>query len=313
MRRLPNSLASLVTLGVGLAGPVSAQPGPCEQVTAACKNAGFIQGGAGAGTGLKADCVDPIMQGIAQPAGATRPLPQVDPRVVAACKARHPDFGQGKGPTPTADVRHAPTGAAPQLATPVSPGAIASADTPQSGPRPALLAPASGSFGVSRAATPTNSGPTPDKSHGSWPMTCRISQNNWMYINGGGSAAHIVFFPSKGAASAGLDPGQCAFLDRAVEQSEPFQLCFTGSVSSIAFNFEAAQPAGSFVGPGTGPSSTTNIAFAGPGAALLSTALNGPPKLMNFMVHKDASNPTVLSLTLTSAGDTCWVIDKYGT
>jgi hypothetical protein len=80
---------------------------PCEQITAACQRAGFTSGGSNTGTGLRVHCVDPIMQGTAQPSEAKRPLPQVDPQLVASCKANNPRFGQAAQPTPTADVARA--------------------------------------------------------------------------------------------------------------------------------------------------------------------------------------------------------------
>jgi hypothetical protein len=94
MRRAPISPATVCALVVGWAVPLTAQPGPCAQITAVCTSAGFTQGGVGSGTGLQVDCVVPIMQGMAQPAAATRPLPHVDPQLIAACKASHPDFGR---------------------------------------------------------------------------------------------------------------------------------------------------------------------------------------------------------------------------
>ncbi len=99
MRRAPISLATVRLLVVGWAVPLTAQQGPCAQITAACTSAGFTQGGVGSGSGLQADCIVPIMQGMAQPTAATRPLPHIDPHLIAACKARHPDFGRGKGPS----------------------------------------------------------------------------------------------------------------------------------------------------------------------------------------------------------------------
>ena len=91
------------------------------QITAACKSAGFTLGGASTGTGLLADCVIPIMQGVAQPAAATHPLPQVSAQAVAACKARNPRFGQ----VPTSAAASAPSPGSPaqSLATPASPSA----------------------------------------------------------------------------------------------------------------------------------------------------------------------------------------------
>jgi hypothetical protein len=121
-RQLPISIAALYTFVAGPVGPLTAQPpqgwGPCGQVTAACKAAGFTLGSASAGTGLQADCVIPVMQGIAQPAAAARPLPQVAAQVVAACKASNPRFGQG----PTSAARKAPP-----TVTPMAPNTNAAA------------------------------------------------------------------------------------------------------------------------------------------------------------------------------------------
>jgi hypothetical protein len=67
---------------------------PCAEIVAACRQAGFVQGGAGAGNGLQLDCIAPIIQGTPQPRRASQPLPQIAPQLVAACKARNPNFGQ---------------------------------------------------------------------------------------------------------------------------------------------------------------------------------------------------------------------------
>jgi hypothetical protein len=69
---------------------------PCMRITAACSDAGFKAGSAKEGFGLMADCVDPIMQGVPQRAKATKPLPPIDAKLIAACKAKNPDFGQRK-------------------------------------------------------------------------------------------------------------------------------------------------------------------------------------------------------------------------
>ncbi len=71
-------------------------PGPCKQIAQACTSAGFIKGDWKKGDGLWRDCVDPIVQGVTSVPGATKPLPSVDPSVVAACKAKHPKYGEGK-------------------------------------------------------------------------------------------------------------------------------------------------------------------------------------------------------------------------
>jgi len=67
------------------------KPGPCDEVQQACTSAGFK-----AGTGLWSECIDPIMQGVPQPAAAKIPLPKVSPETVSACKEKHPQFGQKK-------------------------------------------------------------------------------------------------------------------------------------------------------------------------------------------------------------------------
>jgi hypothetical protein len=71
-------------------------PGPCKEIAEACKQAGFVQGDWKKGDGLWRDCVDPIIQGKTNVPGATKPLPTVDPKTVAACKAKHPKYGEGK-------------------------------------------------------------------------------------------------------------------------------------------------------------------------------------------------------------------------
>ena len=85
--------------------PAPAQPapnrvGPCAQITAACKQAGFVPNGAKTGVGIIVDCVRPIMVGTPQQLQGAKPLPQVDPQVVAACKQRNPNFGMGGGGQP---------------------------------------------------------------------------------------------------------------------------------------------------------------------------------------------------------------------
>ena len=101
------STLALCTVLLGLAAPLAlaapastAAPvkaaGPCAQITAVCKQAGFIEGDYKTGNGLQVDCIDPIMRGKPQPPKAKLPLPQVSPQLVAACKAKHPSFGQPK-------------------------------------------------------------------------------------------------------------------------------------------------------------------------------------------------------------------------
>ena len=98
-------IVKLSTILLALAAPFVAHKavaeGPCEEIKRACLNAGFVQGGVKAGNGLWLDCIDPIMQGTAQRHKASKPLPQVDPKLVTACKAQDPTFGQPKAPSDT--------------------------------------------------------------------------------------------------------------------------------------------------------------------------------------------------------------------
>src|SRR5271157_3255624 len=116
-------MVKLGAIVLALAAPFTCQTavaqGPCQQIKSACMNAGFVQGGVSAGNGLWLDCIDPIMQGTAQRHKATKPLPQVDPKLVAACKAQDASFGQPKAPSDTG-TQPAPA-AAVQNAAPVAP------------------------------------------------------------------------------------------------------------------------------------------------------------------------------------------------
>ena len=64
----------------------SAAQGPCAMIRQLCENAGFVQGAAQSGNGLQQDCMQPIIRGTAQPAGSSRPLPNVDPQLAQACR-----------------------------------------------------------------------------------------------------------------------------------------------------------------------------------------------------------------------------------
>jgi hypothetical protein len=80
--------------------PAATQPvpwHPCAQIRAACTKAGFIPNGAKMGLGIEVDCIQPIIFGTPQRAQAAKPLPPSDPQVVAACKARSPNFGMDGG------------------------------------------------------------------------------------------------------------------------------------------------------------------------------------------------------------------------
>ena len=101
--------ASTITLGLagllftgafGLSFAQSVQPvpwNPCAQIRATCARAGFVPNGAKMGAGIMVDCVRPIMMGTPQQLQGAKPLPQIDPQVVAACKRRNPNFGMPGG------------------------------------------------------------------------------------------------------------------------------------------------------------------------------------------------------------------------
>ncbi len=130
-------LGTLCTIAIGLGTAFASQAasvqGPCGQITAACQRAGFVQGGAKKGNGLQVHCIDPIMQGAAQPQKATKPLPQVDPQLVASCKLENPRFGQRQAPGSAA-------GEQPSPASPPPPAAIAQ-NTPTPAPSSAAKRP----------------------------------------------------------------------------------------------------------------------------------------------------------------------------
>ncbi len=79
-------LVGLVTCGTVHAAP--RQPA-CVEIMAVCEQAGFVRGDAKAGDGLFVDCVVPILRGTPQRRRASKPLPQVDPRLVADCKVQN--------------------------------------------------------------------------------------------------------------------------------------------------------------------------------------------------------------------------------
>jgi len=90
--------SSLIACVLGLAAAVAlAQPSPapnaCAAVMTACQQAGYRPGGASQGMGLLVDCIRPIMRG-GQANRTGHALPQIDPQLVAACRAQNPDFGR---------------------------------------------------------------------------------------------------------------------------------------------------------------------------------------------------------------------------
>jgi hypothetical protein len=123
MRQIEIPLAAICLLIIGLTAPLAAQPagreGPCRQIAAACRSAGFERNAARAGNGIVVDCIRPIMQGAPQPPRASKALPQLDPQLVAACQANNPDFGQA--PAPPAQPAAQPAPASPPASAPPAP------------------------------------------------------------------------------------------------------------------------------------------------------------------------------------------------
>src|SRR5262249_31730107 len=84
---------SSTTLGILVVASVtcnSVQAAPrqpaCIEIMASCEQAGFVRGDAKAGDGLFIDCVIPIVRGTPQRPRASKPLPQIDPKLIADCK-----------------------------------------------------------------------------------------------------------------------------------------------------------------------------------------------------------------------------------
>jgi arylsulfatase A-like enzyme len=125
------------------AGEALAQPAPrapaCAAIRAACRQAGFVQGGATTGEGILVDCIAPIMRGVPQRRRASKPLPAVDPQLVAQCRAQNPNFGQRNAPPGPAMAPPAQTIAppAPAIAPPAQPEPPAAAPHPTPWPVPA--------------------------------------------------------------------------------------------------------------------------------------------------------------------------------
>jgi hypothetical protein len=90
--------ATLVVFGANVAAAQAPRGGPCAQIIATCEQAGFERGGGRAGDGIVVDCARPIMLGGAQPRRAAKPLPQVAPELVEACRASNPNFAQRRAP-----------------------------------------------------------------------------------------------------------------------------------------------------------------------------------------------------------------------
>ncbi|MFI5323702.1 MAG: sulfatase [Thermodesulfobacteriota bacterium] len=101
--------AIIFGIGVGSILQTAEAQGPCEHIRAACRSAGFVRGGAKGRNGLWVDCIVPIMQGTDRSHKAGLPLPQVDSRLVEACKAKNPSFEQLRSPLSEAEDQSLPT------------------------------------------------------------------------------------------------------------------------------------------------------------------------------------------------------------
>jgi hypothetical protein len=121
----------------------------------------------------------------------------------------------------------------------------------------------------------------------SYPMTCEISSASLVLVDIGRNLATVTFSRSNGPVASGLQPGQCAWSDRAVRTDEPAVLCLEASIDRITLR----------------SGSTSSGSFNGPGAAVLQSAIYGPTKLMNFMVQQS---------NIPSIGGLCMQIESYG-
>jgi hypothetical protein len=117
MRR-NHAILGMLLFGLVPCGPAQAAPRQpaCVELMSACEQAGFVRGDAKGGDGLFVDCVVPILRGTPQRRRASKPLPQIDPGLVANCRAQNPNFGQRAAPASKAG--EPPVQASPRPATP---------------------------------------------------------------------------------------------------------------------------------------------------------------------------------------------------
>jgi hypothetical protein len=120
------TLVGLLLVGQAELGSANPGGGPCAQIRAICEQAGFVTAGGRKGLGLLSDCIRPIMEGGHQPRRSAQPLPDIDPQIVAACKAHNPSFGiaHKSAPLPSAQ---SPT-ASPEEVDPANSGAAPPAE-----------------------------------------------------------------------------------------------------------------------------------------------------------------------------------------
>jgi hypothetical protein len=82
---LPQAISG-TAISVMTATSLWAQSAPCAQIRAACKDAGFVQGGP-IGDRLVLDCFNPLVYG-EKPKRPSRPLPDISPQLAAACREK---------------------------------------------------------------------------------------------------------------------------------------------------------------------------------------------------------------------------------
>jgi lipoprotein-anchoring transpeptidase ErfK/SrfK len=118
MRRgtVPMRALAMLACAMATVSTAAAQgEGACGQIRLACQGAGFAPGAALEGIGIQVHCIMPIMQARPQPPSARRPLPVINPQLVADCRASNPGFGQPRAPQTDA---LAPPASPPGLAYP---------------------------------------------------------------------------------------------------------------------------------------------------------------------------------------------------
>ena len=103
---LLSKLFSLVAICATAHTPLQAQSPACQQIRAACRNAGFVVGGP-IGERMVLDCFNPIALGEMPKRPATKPLPQIDPQVLSACKDQLSGKSGGTNAQPQAPVANA--------------------------------------------------------------------------------------------------------------------------------------------------------------------------------------------------------------
>jgi hypothetical protein len=95
MRGSSTTLGILVGASITCGSMQAAPRQPaCIGIMTSCEQAGFVRGDAKAGDRLFIDCVIPILRGTPERSRASKPLPQIDPNLVADCKIQNPNFGQ---------------------------------------------------------------------------------------------------------------------------------------------------------------------------------------------------------------------------